>query len=113
MEANRIACIRSEILSRPTVLIAHPYLYPSGGGNSVAAWAVEALRDEFDVTLAVLGPVDCEAVNRSFGTSLRPEDFALRVAPPSLRALLRCFPTPGALLQQCVTMRWAQTLDRK
>lgn len=100
-------------MKRPTVLIAHPYLYPSGGGNSVAAWAVEALRDDYDVTLAVLGPLDCEALNRSFGTSLRPKDFTVRIAPPSLRALLRCFPTPGALLQQCVTMRWAQTLDRK
>jgi len=100
-------------MKRPSVLIAHPYLHPSGGGNSVAAWAVEALRDEYDVTLALLGPLDCEAVNRSFGTSLRPKDFTLRIAPPVLRALLRCFPTPGALLQQCVTMRWAQTLDRK
>ena len=79
----------------------------------MAAWAVEALRYDYEVTLALLGPVDCEAVNRSFGTSLRPRDFTLRIAPPSLRALLRCFPTPGALLQQCVTMRWAQTLDRE
>jgi len=100
-------------LSKPTVLIAHPYVLPSGGGNSVAAWAVEALRDEFEVTLAVLGPVDCEALNRSFGTSLRPSDFTVRIPPPSLRGLLRCFPTPGALLEQCVIMRWAQTLDRK
>jgi glycosyltransferase involved in cell wall biosynthesis len=74
---------------------------------------VEALRDEFEVTLAVLGPVDCEALNRSFGTSLRPSDFTVRIPPPSLRALLRCLPTPGALLEQCVIMRWAQTLDRK
>jgi hypothetical protein len=105
--------MRKQIVNRPRVLIAHPYLHPSGGGNSVAAWAVEALRDEFEVTLALLGPVDCEAVNRNFGTSLLPQDFTLRIAPPSLRTLLRCFPTPGALLQQCVTMRWAQTLDRK
>lgn len=74
---------------------------------------MEALRDEFEVTLAVLGPVDCEALNRSFGTSLRPSDFTVRIPPPSLRALLRCLPTPGALLEQCVIMRWAQTLDRK
>ena len=100
-------------MTRPTVLIAHPLLHPAGGGNSVAAWAIEALRDEFAVTLATLSPVDCDALNRSFGTSLRPRDFTLRIASPPLLALLRCFPTRGGLLQQCVTMRWAQTLDRE
>jgi len=113
MDAHCNAGIRGEIVSKPTVLIAHPYVYPSGGGNSVAAWALEALRDEFAVTVATLGPVDCEALNRNFGTSLCSRDFTVRIAAPSLRALLRFFPTPGALLQQCVTMRWAQTLDRK
>ncbi len=100
-------------MNKPTVLIAHPYVHPAGGGNSVAAWALEALRDEFAVTLATLGPVDWEALNRNFGTSLRPSDFAIRIAPPSLRALLRCFPTAGALLEQCCTMRWAKTVDER
>jgi hypothetical protein len=113
MEARRHARVRSEIVSKATVLVAHPYLHPAGGGNSVAAWALEALRDEFDVTLATLGPVNCEALNRNFGTALGPRDFTIRIAPASLRALLRCFPMPGALLQQCCTMRWAQTLDRE
>ncbi len=105
------ARVRGEIVNKPTVLIAHPYVRPAGGGNSVAAWALEALRDEFEVTLATLGPVDCEALNRNFGTSLRAKDCTLRIAAPSLRTLLRGFPTPGALLEQCCTMRWAQTLD--
>jgi len=113
MEAHHVACAHDQtLMNKPRVLIAHPYLYPSGGGNSVAAWAVEALREEYAITLALLGPVDCQAVNRSFGTSLRKEDFTLRLAPSSQRALLRSLPTPGALLEQCVTMRWAQTLDR-
>ena len=100
-------------MSRPRVLIAHPYLHPAGGGNSVAAWALQALRDEYDITLATLGPVDCEAVNRSFGTSLRREDFRIRVVPAFWRGVVRYSPTPGALLQQCVMMRWTQNLDRE
>jgi glycosyltransferase involved in cell wall biosynthesis len=113
MESRRIAGTGGDIVSRPRVLIAHPYVYPSGGGNSVAAWALQALRDEYDVTLATLGPVEYEAVNRSFGTSLRPEDFRIRMPPASLLRLIRAMPTPGALLEQCVTMRWAQDLDRE
>jgi len=113
MEAYGAASAGRDVMSRPRVLIAHPYLHPSGGGNSVAAWALQALREEFAVTLGTLGPVDCEAVNRSFGTSLRPEDFAVRIVPPAWRGLLRCVPTSGALLEQCLTMRWAQDLDRE
>ncbi len=75
VETRRITGIGRGIVSRPRVLIAHPYVYPSGGGNSVAAWALQALHDEYEVTLATLGPVDYNAVNGSFGTSLRKEDF--------------------------------------
>jgi len=100
-------------MQRKSVLVAHPYVHASGGGNLVAAWALEALRDEFDVTLATLGPVNYSAVNRSFATSLRAGDFAVRVAPFVYQAALRCLPTPGALAELCLTMRWAQDLDRR
>ena len=67
-------------MKKRRVLVAHPYLHASGGGNVVAAWALQALRDEFEVTLATLGPVDCAALNRNFGTSLADRDFAIRIA---------------------------------
>jgi glycosyltransferase involved in cell wall biosynthesis len=98
-------------MTRPNVLVAHPVVGSSGGGNVVAAWALQALSEEFRVTLATLRPVDYNAVNRSFGTSLREKDFDVRIAPPGYLALLRSIPTPGALLEQCVIARWARTLD--
>lgn len=98
---------------KPRLLMAHPHVHPSGGGNAVAAWALEALRHDYDVTLAALSPVDCAAVNRSFGTTLKPGDFRLALAPPGYRALLRGMPTQGALLQCCVMMRWAAALARR
>jgi glycosyltransferase involved in cell wall biosynthesis len=94
------------------VLIAHPYLAPAGGGNAVAAWALQALRDEFAVTLATLAPVDLAAVNRSFGTALAAGDFAIALAPRRYRGLLAAVRTPGALLACQLTVRWAQNLDR-
>ena len=100
-------------MPRKKVLIAHPYVHPSGGGNAVAAWAIEALREEFDLTLATLGPVDCAAVNRNFGTSLREDEFRVKIAPRPYRIALHSIPTPGALLQICCTMRWARKLDRR
>lgn len=113
MEPGRRTRVRSPFVSKPRLLIAHPYLNSSGGGNTVAAWALQALRGEYDVTLGTLAPVDCAALNRNFGTSLAPSDFTLRVAPAFWRALVRHTPTQGALLRQCVTMRWARQLDRE
>ena len=98
---------------RPRVLIAHPYLRPSGGGNAVAAWAIEALRHHYSVHLATLAPVDCATVNESFGTSLIPNDFELHLPPVSYRCLLQFFPFPGALLELNLTNRWARQVDRR
>ena len=95
------------------VLIVHPLLTHKGGGDAVAAWAIEALREQYRLTLATFAPVDCDAVNRSFGTHLSPSDFELRVAPQRYRLLWRAMPTSGAHLLRALTMRWAQDLDRK
>jgi glycosyltransferase involved in cell wall biosynthesis len=78
----------------------------------VAAWALQALREDFDVSLATLESLDYEALNRSWGTSLRPGDVRVHIAPPRYQMLLRCFPTPGALLESCLNMRLARHLDR-
>jgi glycosyltransferase involved in cell wall biosynthesis len=57
--------------------------------------------------------VDCRALNRNFGTSLRESDFDLRIAPARYRALLRVVPTQGALIEIAVTARWARALAAK
>lgn len=95
------------------VLVAHPRVTASGGGNGVAAWTLQALRERYDVSLATLQPVDCDALNRSWGTSLRPGDFRVHVAPAEYQRFLRVLPTPGALLELCLTMRLARSLDRR
>jgi glycosyltransferase involved in cell wall biosynthesis len=95
------------------VLVVHPRLSHVGGSNLVAAWALEALRESCVVTLATLRPVDLDAVNSSFGTSLRSSDFTLALAPVHIRGLLRAVRTEGALLDCRLTGRWAQDLDRR
>jgi len=98
---------------RKRVLIAHPYVHPVGGGNAVAAWAIEALVRDYDVTLALLGPIDVAGLNRSFGTSLSASDFTVRIAPGKYQRILRYMPTQGALLESNITACWARELDRK
>lgn len=98
---------------RKRVLVAHPRVTGSGGGNAVAAWTLQALRAHHDVSLATLQPVDLDAVNRSWGTALRPGDFRLHLAPARYESVLRACPTPGGLLEVCLLMRLTQQVDRQ
>jgi glycosyltransferase involved in cell wall biosynthesis len=98
---------------RPRVLVVHPVLGITGGGNVVAAWTLEALREDFAVTLATLEPVDCAGLNRNFGTSLRESDFAVRMAPASFRKFLARLPFEGAQMRIALTGRWARQLDAR
>src|ERR1039458_10312842 len=91
-------------MSKERVLIAHPRVSATGGGNGLAAWVLEALRESCDLSLATLQPVDYEAVNRSFGTSLQPGDFTVHPPPPHYQAFLRCFPTQGAVMAVWLNM---------
>jgi len=43
-------------------------------------WALQALKDEYDVSLITTGAVDLEALNQFYGTSLRPDDLKIRSA---------------------------------
>jgi len=74
---------------------------------------IQALADEYEISVATLEPVDIEALNLHFGTRLNPGDFEVHLAPRLYNALVDYLPTPGALLEHCLTMRWAQELDRK
>lgn len=95
------------------VLIVTTFLGVRGGGSAVCAWAIEALREDYQVCVSALEPADCAALNRFYGTSLRDQDFQQIVAPQRYRRLRRWMPTQGALLDRCLAMRWAQSLDRK
>jgi glycosyltransferase involved in cell wall biosynthesis len=92
------------------VLIVHPSVRASGGTHSVAAWALQALRDTCDVSLATLEPVDYARVNRTFGTSLRPGDFKIYL-PSASYGLLRRMPY-GELFKMSLAMRHARQIDR-
>ena len=98
-------------LPRKRILIAHPYIHPVGGGNAVAAWAIQALPQDYDVTLALLGPIDIAGLNRSFGTSLDEKTLEVRVAPEKYRRMARWMPTQGALFESSLAVRWAKELD--
>jgi glycosyltransferase involved in cell wall biosynthesis len=92
------------------VLFVQPSLSPPGGGNGVAAWMLQALRDEHEVTALTWWPIDLDRMNRFWGTSLRPGDFrALRV-PVRIRRLVDALPLPLGMLRTAVMLRLARRL---
>jgi glycosyltransferase involved in cell wall biosynthesis len=74
---------------KPRLLLIQPILDPPGGGNAVSAWMLEALKDEFAITVLTCGPCDLEAINRFYGTSLRVSDFAVKSPHALIRFLFR------------------------
>jgi glycosyltransferase involved in cell wall biosynthesis len=92
------------------VLIVHLHLQPIGGGQSVAAWTLDALKSTCDITLLTWNRVDCDGLNRFFGTSLQPGDFEVRLMPPIARRILDASPTPSALFKTAFLQRACQRM---
>ncbi len=73
----------------PRILVVHPHLRVHGGGEGVCAWVVQALCADHRVTLFTWEPVDWDAVNAFYGTSIAAGDVEVRLAWPSLPGAMR------------------------
>lgn len=56
--------------------VAHPAL-GRGGSEAATLWAIEALKDSYDVSLITAANVDLEGLNGRYGTRLGPSDFSV------------------------------------
>jgi glycosyltransferase involved in cell wall biosynthesis len=97
---------------RPRILIFYSILVPNGGANSVAAWMIQALCKQFDVTLFTGRPIDLEKLNVMFGTSLRPSDFHIRLVPKLARAILSLDPDKGSIQEHAYMMRVCKRISK-
>ncbi len=93
---------------RPRVLLVQRVLAPPSGAAGVAAWMVQALKDDYAVTLLGWRRPDLPALNRFFGTTLGPGDLAVTLPPAPLRALLASIPAPAYLLRTAILLRLAK-----
>lgn len=90
---------------KPCILVVHCLIEPHGGACGVLCWTLEALRQNFQVTLLTWHPVDLPSLNRYFGTSLQPGDFAVRYIHPAIRCFFELDPDPGSIQKSCYLMR--------
>jgi len=59
-----------------------------GGSEACAMWAIDALRESYDVTFATVGEFDLTHLNRTYGTTVQPGEIAVIKAPglPGLKS---------------------------
>lgn len=87
------------------VLVVQPSVQPPGGGNGVAAWVLQALVAEYDVTVLSWTPVEVDPINRFFGTQLQPGDFKTLLVPRHWVRIVDRLPTPATLIKLALLMR--------
>ena len=92
-------------LPRPRILVYSCRLIPHGGGAGVAAWILEALRQDYAVTLLTSKPVDLTLLDRYFGTSLTGSDLQVRTMAPVVRGFLGLDPDPGSIQKRVYLLR--------
>jgi glycosyltransferase involved in cell wall biosynthesis len=93
------------------VLLVQPSLQPPGGGNGVAAWALQALVGRHQVSVLSWRPVEVESINRFFGTHLEASDFDRMVVPQGVCRLVDAIPLPLALLKTSMLMRYTRRVS--
>jgi glycosyltransferase involved in cell wall biosynthesis len=92
-------------LSRPRILVYYCRLIPHGGAPGVASWILEALRQDYAVTLLTSQPIDFPLLDRYYGTSLAGSDVQVRTMAPLVRGFLGLDPDPGSIQKHAYLMR--------
>lgn len=93
------------------VLLVQPSMQPPGGGNGVAAWVLQALVKEHDVTVLSWTPVDVDSINRFFGTQLQPGDFKTMLVPRGRVRIVNRLPVPATLIKLSLLMRYTRRVS--
>jgi glycosyltransferase involved in cell wall biosynthesis len=91
--------------SRPRILVWYCRLVPHGGAPGVAAWILEALREDYAVTLLTSEPVDFSLLDRCYGTSLADSNVEVRTIAPAVRGFLGLDPDRGSIQKHAYLMR--------
>ena len=82
------------------IVIGHPRI-GRGGSEARVMWLIEALKHDFDVTVATTGGWDLDALNAYYGTRVRDEEVRIRIAPvPFMLGNLSAAALRGACFQR-------------
>lgn len=99
------------------VLIVHQQIFGLervGGAEALCAWTIQALKDDYNITVAVPYSGNMtqhpELLNAQYGTALGPEDFSVIVP---FHPILHTFLSRSWILHTHVFMRYVRALGPK
>jgi glycosyltransferase involved in cell wall biosynthesis len=98
-------------VKRPRALFVQPTLRPPGGGNGVAAWMIQALAADYDVTLLAWS-VDIAGINRHFGTALDAAAITVIQPPALLRGIVDAVPLHLSRFKDAILRRMCHRLSQ-
>ena len=75
-------------MSLNKIAVIQPTMSPGGGTEAVTAWTIEALKDDWDVTLITFSDIDASILNQYYGTEFTGTDFTIDI-PRQLPLLAR------------------------
>lgn len=100
--------------NRRNFLLFATDMEPTGGGNCVGAWALQAFMDDWDVTVICRDKPDIEALNRQFGTSLDSDRISLISLSRPVRWLSRRIdPHPSSIWPLAFLIRKVHRIGRR
>lgn len=101
-----------EKIKKKILLVQHR-LQPTGGGNAVAVWMMEALKHDYELHVFTINPVNLNELNRFYGTSLKSSDFHLHIFPRFIRYILSLDPDPRSVQGLALLMRLAKWMKNR
>lgn len=99
--------------TKPRMLLVQPNMQPPGGGGAVSAWAAEALQDDFELDALTWTPLEVNAINRFYGTTLDTRKIKNMSPPKWLRTFFQLDPDPWSFQRLALLMRWTKWLRHK
>ena len=100
------------MLNRKKILFVQPNLQPPGGGNTVAAWIIEALKREYSTSILTWKAPDFEEINRFYGTSLSGSEIRVHYISPIIRELLNLDPDTASFQKMSYLMRVCKRMKK-
>jgi glycosyltransferase involved in cell wall biosynthesis len=89
-------------------------MLPPGGDLAVMAWILEALKEDYSLSLLTWEPPDFEQLNRFYGSALKASDFEdIRWANPALRAIINLDPDVGSFQKVAYLIRVCRRIKDK
>ena len=102
------------MLLKRKILFIQPTLPLFGGGNPVWVWMLEALCNEYDITILSSESLPFEAVNRNLGLSLDQTKFRSLIMPGLLRKFIELIQkNPWDYQKTSVLMRWCKCIQKR